>query len=55
MMQFLFWYKELNSGSVFDVVGGRTPSMYFFRVDQYFDFVIINSENATWHNYTVQK
>lgn len=50
---YLFLHNELNLGWIFHLSGQRTTSP-FFRADQYFDFKIVNVENAAYCNYIVQ-
>ena len=38
---------------MFDTAGQAACSM-FFRVDQYFDFIIVSAENTTLHKYIAQ-
>jgi hypothetical protein len=48
----LFICKELNSGWIFDTAGHRESLL--FRVNQYFDFIIVDAENASLHKYVLQ-
>lgn len=47
-----FTKKELKLGWIFDIV--RQRSSMFFRVNQYFDYFVINAEQTTWHKFVSQ-
>ena len=47
----LFICKELNSGWIFDTAGHRESLL--FRVNQYFDFIIVSATNAASYKYIV--
>jgi hypothetical protein len=57
----LVYFTEVNLDWVFDTAdwvfdtAGRRDSSNSFRVDWYFDFIIVNAEDITLYKYTVKK
>lgn len=47
-----FWHEELSLQWGFDTISCRIPPI-FFRVDQYSDFIVINTENAISYKYVI--
>lgn len=46
----MFLQEELHLGGIFDAARHRASSV-FFRVDRYFDLMIISAEDAASHKY----
>lgn len=49
----LFLFKGLNFDRTFDPIWCGSSSM-FFRVGQYFDFIIVDAENAVLYKYLIK-
>ena len=47
-------HEELNVGWISDTAGKAVRSM-FFKVDQYFDLIIVSAENITLHKHIAQR
>lgn len=44
----------MNLGRVFDTIGCRAVWLAVFRNDQYFDFIVVDTENSLSHKLRVQ-
>lgn len=49
-----WWSARMNLGWVFDTIGCRAVCLAVFRNDQYFDFIVIDTENSLSHKLRVQ-